>query len=193
MNVPLQCTKCRAVLPLAAYNASKPVPCPACGREHLALVFPAFLTRAEGVRADGVADDSEAGCFYHPGKKAMLACDSCGRFVCALCEVELSGRHLCPQCLDSGKKKGKLSSLETKRTLYDSIALGLTLYPMLVFYITFLTAPMALYYLFRYRNAPGSLVSQSRSTWYAALIIALAQIAGWCVLVIALKGAKHGH
>ena len=68
--------------------------------------------------------DGEASCFYHPAKKAVLPCESCGRFLCAVCDVEMNGQHLCPACLASGKKKGRLKQLENRRTLYDSLALG---------------------------------------------------------------------
>lgn len=196
MNVPLQCTKCRMVLPLAVYNSTEIIPCPACGAGHEATVFPAFLKHEEAVVAERVADDSDASCFYHPAKKAMLACESCGRFVCSLCEVELNGVHLCPQCLDSGKRKGKLTSLETKRTLYDSIALALATYPLLIFYFTFITAPATVYILFRYRKMPRSLVRRGRWRWILALVIAILEIAGWCLLIAVLTGTRrtiHGH
>ena len=195
MNVPLQCTKCRTALPLAAYNGSQPVVCSACGRISEALVFPAFVEQTSGVVAERVADDSEASCFYHPAKQAVLACESCGRFVCALCEVELNGQHLCPQCLDSGKRKGKLASLETKRTLYDNLALALAVYPLLFFYFTFITAPATLYLLFRYRKAPRSLVRPGGGQWWLALILALLQIAGWVFGIMALMSLRrtHGH
>ena len=185
-------------LPITAYNAQEPVPCSACGSPHEALVFPAFLGRARAAEAEQVADDTEASCFYHPAKKAAVTCENCGRFVCGLCEVELDGRHLCPQCLDSGKRKGKIASLETSRTLYDNIALALAAYPMLflfTIYFTFITAPVSMFILFRYRKLPRSLVRPGRWRWWLALVIALLQIGLWVFGIAALFSIrrKHGH
>ena len=185
-------------MPLAVYNAPVPVPCSACASPHETLVFPAFLERITAAVGEAVADETEASCFYHPAKKAVLTCENCGRFVCGLCEVELDGRHLCPQCLDSGKRKGKLASLETSRTLYDNIALALAAYPMLflfTIYFTFITAPASMFILFRYRKMPRSLVRPGRWRWWLALVVALLQIAAWIFGIAALVslGRKHGH
>ena len=42
-----------------------------------------------------------------------------------LTDVKVSSSR--PQCLETGKKKGKIKSIENERTLYDSIALGMAL------------------------------------------------------------------
>lgn len=197
MKVLLKCTKCFASLPLAVYNAEEPVPCPACASKTSATVFPAFLDRLETASAEAVSDDTEGSCFYHPAKRATVACESCGRFICALCEVELSGARLCPQCLDSGKRKGKLTNLEKSRTLYDNIALGLTILPMLFIataYFTIFCAPAALYICLRYRKAPRSLVRPGRWKWWLALILSTLQIVGWALIIIfAVSSSQTRH
>src|SRR5438874_13754528 len=88
--------------------------------------------------------EGEAGCFYHPQKRAIIPCAACGRFLCALCDVELNDEHLCPVCLETGRKKGKLTQLETKRTLYDSSALILSVLPIICLWpLSIVTAPAA--------------------------------------------------
>ena len=123
--------------------------------------------------------EGEASCFYHPNKKAVLPCEACGRFLCALCDVELNGQHLCPACLASGQKKGKLSNLDNRRVLYDSLALTLALLPLLVWPFTLITAPAALFIAIRYWRAPGSLVQRTKIRLILAMFFALAQMAGW--------------
>lgn len=188
MKVLLKCSKCLVSLPLAVYNAEEPVACPSCASKTNAVVFPAFLDRLETVSAEAVLDDTEGSCFYHPAKKAKVACESCGRFICALCEVEISGARLCPQCLDSGKRKGKLSSLEGSRTLYDNIALLLSLVGILLvtWVFTIVTAPAAFYICLRYRKAPRSLVRPGGWRWWTALVLSTLQILGWVAFLIYL-------
>jgi len=65
--------------------------------------------------------------------------------------------------------------------LYDSLALSLALVPMLIFYLTFITAPAALFIALRYWNAPRSIVHRSKIRLIFAIIIASLQIIGWGV------------
>lgn len=134
--------------------------------------------------------EGEAACFYHPQKKAVLPCDACGRFVCSLCDCELNGQHFCPACLESGKTKGKIKSLENRRTLYDSLALSLSLLPLLIFYFTIITAPMSLFIAIRYWNAPRSLVHRTKIRFIFAVLFSSLQIVGWAIGIYLLVNNK---
>ena len=131
--------------------------------------------------------EGEASCFYHPTKKAVLPCESCGRFLCAICDVELNGQHLCPGCLASGKKKGKLKQLENRRTLYDSLALAVAVYPMLLVWPSLVGAPIAIYIAIRHWKAPTSVIPRTRWRAVLAIIIALLQIGGWVAMFVAIS------
>jgi len=181
------CNKCEAVLPAESFNTAQLVPCPACKSKLLVNVFPAlYRTTAAGRTGDVLLVDSEASCFYHVTKKAIIACEGCGRFLCALCDLEFNDKHLCPQCLEAGKTKGKIKNLENHRTLYDSIALSLSILPMLIFYATFITAPIAIYMSIRYWNAPRSIITRTRWRFVAAIAFSGLQIMGWILVVVFL-------
>src|SRR5690242_2965864 len=137
------CPRCEAVLPAESFNLSSLVPCPSCKAGLLVNVFPALNRPPAAVRASEVLlIDGEASCFYHANKKAVVACEGCGRFLCALCDVELNDKHLCPQCLEAGRTKGKIKDLQNHRMLYDDLALTLSILPMLFVYPTIITAPI---------------------------------------------------
>jgi len=141
-----------------------------------------------------VAD--EATCFYHPQKKAVLPCEGCGRFLCALCDCELHGQHFCPACLEVGRKKRKIKSLENERTLYDSIALSLAVLPVAIvplIYFTFITAPASLFVALRYWNAPRSIVHRTRIRLVLAIIFASLQIVGWVVAIYFIANRRKSH
>lgn len=127
--------------------------------------------------------DDESSCFYHANKKAIIPCDACGRFLCALCHVDMEGKNLCPSCLEAGQKKNKIKNLQMHRTLYDSIALSLSILSMLVWFITFLTAPIVIFMVFRYWNSPGSIVPRTKIRFIAAFFVAGLQITGWVFLI----------
>src|SRR5882757_4158810 len=133
MNSRVQCPKCRSWLAEGSFNRPDVAPCPACGVPLQVEIFPAlFRTINPGASGEVIMVEGESSCFYHPQKKAVLPCDSCGRFLCALCDCELNGQHFCPACLEGGRKKKKIKSLENHRVLYDSAALALAVYPMLI-------------------------------------------------------------
>ncbi len=197
MGLPLlSCPKCKSALPETLFNRPELAPCPACARPLQVEIFPAFFRpAARGRQGEVLLVEGESSCFYHPQKKAVLPCQACGRFLCALCDCELRGQHFCPACLETGQKKGKIKNLQNERTLYDSIALSLAIVPMLIFYFTAITAPMALYVAIRYWNAPPSILRRSRIRYVVAIVIATLQIAGWGIGIYFLATAvakSHG-
>lgn len=191
MNTLIQCPQCQAWLLEGVFNQPELSPCPACGVPLQVEVFPALFRRINPDQGgEIIMIEGESSCFYHPQKKAVLPCQGCGRFLCGLCDCELNGQHFCPACLETGKTKGKIKSLENQRTLYDGIALSLAIYPLLIFYFTLITAPAALVVAIRYWNAPRSIVHRTKIRYVAAIILASMQIAGWVVLFITLA-SRH--
>ena len=182
-----QCIGCKTFLVGDVFNRADLIPCPNCGAPIQVELFPAFFRPlASGQVGEQIMFDSEAGCFFHPEKKAKVPCQGCGRFLCGLCDCELNGQHFCPGCLEAGRKKGKIQSLENQRTLYDSIALALAVLPVILIfgiYFTFITAPLALYMAIRHWNSPRSIVHRTRIRYVLAIVFAALQLIGWVVAV----------
>jgi uncharacterized paraquat-inducible protein A len=189
----LHCPRCRTPLHEFPFNRSQSRRCWACLIELEVEVFPAFF-RKTGPAQFGETSvvEGESTCFYHPSKKAQLPCQSCGRFLCALCDCEIAGEHLCPACIETGKTKGRMKNLENQRTRYDNIALSLAILPLLLFYFTFITAPIALYVGIRYWRSPRSLVQSSRIRFVVAIAFAVVQIGLWVLGVYALVTGFNG-
>jgi hypothetical protein len=142
-----------------------------------------FRRHGTGTLGESLVNGSEAACYYHSGKKAATVCDSCGRFLCQLCDVAFNRRHLCPICLETGKKKGRLKNLENHRTLYDSMALYLAVAPILLVWVTIITAPAAIFVAIRYWRAPGSIIPRTKVRRILALLIAGMQIGTWTTVL----------
>jgi hypothetical protein len=185
MNAPIQCPKCQAWLLEGVFNQTEANPCPACGIPLRVEVFPAmFRKSAPGQKSETILVEGESSCFYHPQKKAVVPCDSCGKFLCALCDCELLGQHFCPNCLETGKTKGRIKTLDNERTLYDNIAVSLAVLPLLIFYFTLITAPMSLFVAIRYWKAPRSILHRTKIRFVIAMILATLQIAGWGIFFV---------
>ena len=189
--IAIACPKCSAPLPQELWNGMALRPCPACETPVLVQVFPA-LSRpiAQGRPAEIILIDGEASCFYHPGKRAVVPCAGCGRFLCAVCDVELNDRHLCPGCLETARKSRSLVELDRQRTLYDGAALVLALVPVLLCWpASILTAPAAICVAILSFFRPGSLVERTRFRAYLAIALALMQLTVW---TLALTGVFDG-
>lgn len=182
----VSCPKCRTPLPEFLFNQGEPAPCPACDARVQVEVFPALFKQiAEGKAGETILVEGEASCFYHPQKRASLPCAACGRFLCALCDVELNGEHLCPTCLETGRKKGKLAQLETKRVLYDSTALLLAVFPLVIFcawWASLVTAPAAIILAVYSWYQPPSILPRTRLRSWLAILFGLIQITAWILL-----------
>lgn len=174
----IACPACRAPLPAAAVGTADFVACPICPAELRVQLFPAAFKVAE-VERGAAAAAAEATCFFHAEKRAAVPCDACGRYLCALCDLEVGGRHLCPACAASRASDPGADRHVRERVLWDSAALALAGYPMLIFYFTLITAPSVVYLVIRHWRSPTSLVPRTRARFVIALLIASAQIAGW--------------
>lgn len=182
-----KCDECGGANSAELINLSAFVTCRFCQKEIQKTVFPAFFRSLEiGLSSEQILTDSEAGCFFHSEKKASVACDGCGRFLCALCDIAVGEDHLCSPCIESGRNKGKIKTMENKRTRHDKVALSLAVLPLLLWPFTVITAPAALYTSIRYRKSPPSLVSPSRWRFSVAGILAVLQMIAWLVLFVYL-------
>lgn len=180
----ISCTKCNSPLPGQVINTYSAVPCPSCAGLLRADVYPALYREfPTGRSGDALQMDKEAGCFYHPRKKAVVPCSACGRFICSLCDVALNGQHLCPSCFEKGKTKRKIINLENQRTCYDTIALLVATVSMLMYWFTIFTAPFAIYLTVRHWNSPSSIIPRTKIRFVLAFIIASLQIAVWIFVV----------
>ena len=179
----LNCTRCDSPISSQVINSNSLSACRSCKSLLRVDVFPAFYRSLEkGRSGESLQIDKEAGCFYHPQKKAAVPCSACGRFLCALCDVPLNGRHLCPACLEKGKTNGKIKNLETHRTCYDTIALLVAMLPILIFFFpwfSIFTAPLAIYLTVKHWKTPTSIIPRTKIRFILAFALASLQIAGW--------------
>jgi hypothetical protein len=179
----IRCTNCSAILPEENINSRSFIPCSICSSLIRADVFPAaYKSFQEGSAGELLLLDDESSCFYHPNKQAVSTCSYCGRFLCSLCDIDFNDNHMCISCIESGKKKGKIVKLEDKRIRYDNVSFGLAVLPIFVWPLTLITAPVAVFCVFRFWNKPSGIIRKSRFRMILALIVALMQIAGWSIL-----------
>ena len=184
----IACGKCRSSLGARVFNTYRPIFCPHCGVPMRADAFPALVKESKEFNPeDSLVFGEEAGCFYHPQRKARVHCSSCGRYLCSLCNIEFDGGHICPACLEKGRKERKIKNLENRRVMYDQVALSLAVLPLFFFYITIITAPLVIYMVIRYWKAPSSLLGQrTKVRFIIAFLLAGLELVGWTFLIIEL-------
>ena len=186
----VECPKCSAPLPEEWFTGRATGTCVNCNSHYEVRGFPAIAGVAQSLTASQLAlAEGEASCFQHASKKAVAACNQCGRFLCALCEMDANGAVWCPTCLVSGISKHNVAVLENHRTLYDSIALGMAALPLLIFYIAFLTGPVAVFLAIRYWRRPSSLVPRNKWRLVVALVLGILETIGLFAFIILIVWA----
>lgn len=162
--------------------------CPYCQKWLQIQVWPIVRqnTNAESALSD------QATCFFHPDKAFQACCQQCGRFVCALCDLQLGAEHVCPTCFERGRAASgaQVGNAEWRYrdVLYDSIALTVG-WVWILFWPLFIAAlPAVIFLHVKYRKAPRSYLIP-RSGWrfwvaYAGfvwlpLLFAIPIVAGW--------------
>jgi hypothetical protein len=149
-------------------------------------LFPALFRPAAKIDSQSLLTaEGEATCFEHANKRAIAVCNQCGRFLCALCEVEVAGQIWCPSCLIPANAAGPIQALEKRRTLYDSIALALATLPaLLLFYPSIFTAPVIVYLAIRYWKKPSSIIPRSKWRFVTALLVAIMELGIVAFLIV---------
>ena len=188
----INCPNCEASIPENQINTGQLHPCPGCRSLLRADAYSALLRDAtKDISGEDLQDNHQAECFFHPGKKAVAPCESCGRMLCSLCQVELNGQNICLNCLQIGKKKQKISTLQNGRVLYDSIALILVIWPLTLillpfYHFTFITAPLSVYFSIKHFRTPSYVLPKKWAKAIIALVLAIGIITAWTVLFISL-------
>jgi hypothetical protein len=181
----IACPRCAAALPAESLNPPTLQPCPVCQTAIQVEVFPAMFRRiGAGQLSQGVLEEAEAACFFHEQKRAVVPCDVCGRFLCALCDCEFNGQHYCPGCLETGRDKVTIKVLATKRVRYDKLTFAVAVLPLILLPVTIVTAPIAAMLFFWHRKSARGITQTSQGWMIAGGVIAFLEIAGWILFFI---------
>jgi hypothetical protein len=142
--------------------------------------------------AAGPLMENGATCFFHPQHAAQVPCDNCGRFLCALCDLPLGGRHLCPTCIENTSRQSSENPWIAHRFLWGRAALLIALIPALAYpftFLTFLTAPVTLVLALLWWNKPAGLTGNGgRLSLVLAVLFAGLQILAWIGAVFVFVG-----
>lgn len=157
------CPSCRGdVAPVVTQKGWQA--CPYCEKRLQILSWPIVRSSANAA----IAMPDQATCFFHPDKAFQACCQRCGRFVCALCDLQLGAEHVCPTCFERGRAdttpNGGKAEWRHRDVLYDSIALTLGWGWILVWPVFVVALPAVIILHAKYRKAPRSYLIP-RSGW----------------------------
>jgi len=179
------CRKCYAVLPERKMLREGECHCLNCDRLHHLEIFPAILKEAEqGKEAEKKIMDEDANCFFHEDKVASILCEQCGVYMCSLCDLEIDGRHICPQCFK--KQKDNINTLTKRANLYDEILLSLSILTFFLWFLTFVTAPAIFVASIICWDKVKTPYRRGKWRFAVAMGIAVIQIMVWSGILIAL-------
>jgi hypothetical protein len=157
--------------------------CPYCQKRLQVHIWP--VVRQNNNAATALSD--QATCFFHPDKAFQACCQRCGRFVCALCDLQLGVEHVCPTCFESGRADSGAEAAKAewryRDVLYDSIAVTVGWGWILFWPVIVAAIPTVIVLHVKYRKAPRAYLIP-RSGWrfwaaYAGLV--------WAPLLFAIS------
>ena len=190
----VRCAACQWLLEISAWNDPQGTYCRGCGQISRVTVFPAINRVNQAPELEAVQEDNEASCFYHPNTRAVLPCDECGRFLCHTCDCPLDGRHLCPNCLHVGASTKKILEFDNHRVMHDSIALSIATVPFFVWpftVLTFITAPVAVYYGLRHWKSPLGILPRSKVRFVLAILFGVVLSLAWGAFAFSLLSLQR--
>jgi len=169
-------------LPKEELAAGPEAVCVLCGAANRVRLFPAAFARPADARPEAAAE-GEAACYDHAGKRAVAACQQCGRFVCQLCAVRFGAETWCPSCVAAGSGRARAASQVASLTLFDSIALTIPFAALLFWPLTALTAPCTIALTAMTWKKPLSPVRRWRWRFLAGIGVSLVQLGFWVWLI----------
>jgi hypothetical protein len=164
------CPNCGgAVTPMEA--PSRWQRCPYCDKQ---LRIRAWLVAQQKTNAASAMPE-QATCFFHPEKAFEACCQRCGRFVCALCDLQLGAEHVCPTCFERGRTDtglhGGTAEWRHRDVLYDSIAVTLGWGWILIWPLIIAALPATIVLHVKFRRAPRAyLIPRSGWRFWAAYV-----------------------
>ncbi|HSJ02238.1 MAG TPA: hypothetical protein VK956_07270 [Verrucomicrobium sp.] len=210
----IRCTSCSYAIPPEAFRGRESAPCPLCGKVMQAFVLPAIAGSGR-VNAPPSLPETPPGpgdtvCFYNPERRAATSCSHCGVFISEAWAAQWGKETVCFKCLEDLRGRRQDARFQSRRVLWDNIALGTACLPVLVsvpflllgplgiafislcVMLSLITAPTALGLAFFAWNKPRSLVPRGRGRVVWAIILSLLQCAGWAALAVAIMTEKIG-
>ena len=116
--------------------------------------------------------------------------------MCALCEIDLGARRICPTCLGSGLESEKLPELINSRVDWAHLALLTGALPLIAFFLWpffILSGPTAIFLTIFGWNKAGSLVrGKRRPIAVLGAVLGLAQLAVFCGFVYFIWIGQNG-
>ena len=183
----VMCPSCRKRLPWSLFNMYEPVACPNCAEEIWAFAFPSlFEDRAKESARHPLSADEEASCYNHAQNRASTICDGCGRFLCDLCVISFGSDKVCSSCLEIQRREKKDASKVNSRRLHDELALAMTAYALLLWFLwplLLIVPPIALYIIFKHWKTPP-VRPRTRVRFVIAGLLAVLELTAFAAIIL---------
>jgi len=162
-----------------------------CGDAHHIWIHPAITRRKEVLSTDALIEEGQSACYFHPNNPATSICSISGRMICELCTTEWEGEKVSFEALQTTIKNGAQKGQHAGRIKWDDVALALAVSPLILWFITIVTAPLALgICLWFWRKGTTSPVRKSRWRYVVAGLLSAVQIGFWFWLLLLGMGGN---
>jgi uncharacterized paraquat-inducible protein A len=120
--------------------------CPTCFGSFEGTRFQPSDRQAAVQRLGESGPGTETACAAHSDNVAVVNCQRCGVFMCALCRIDADEMALCPACFDRLSAEGALASTRTTFRDYSRQASNTAIAGLLLWVFGLIIGPVAIYY-----------------------------------------------
>ena len=178
-NTILRCSACGHAMALPNEVGAADLSCGHCSAITRFWLFPALFRPRKSAEAQLIVDEGHSSCMNHPDKKATTVCDGCGKYLCALCDIDWAGEHLCSTCIEH-RRDGANNELKTEYIHYDRIVFAMAVVSMFLYFFGVIVAPIALYIGWRYWKETWRPVPYRKWGMIFSIILSFIVMAIWC-------------
>jgi len=167
------CQGCKKPLPIDAEQNGQVRGCPSCSRGFRIDLFPALIKKEEpSNRPRSTTHEAQSTCFYHENYQAKVACESCGRFLCDLCDVPFLGGHHCVRCIENMQEE-KAPTLVNSEFRWLNMAAMVFLISIPFWFMSLLTFPLALIMIIKHFRRKNPVLPTSKHEIVTAILAGL--------------------
>ncbi len=186
-----ECVKCKKEYQISDMgdNSIDTIICHGCGKKNKVVIYDTILKELnQGEKICTVTEDDDANCYKHQKNLAVKSCEHCGAYICSLCDIEVNGKHICPDCFNNQQNS---PSNGKSNFMHAQLAFILSIVQVFIWYlIPIFSIGIIIYSIIFWRKDKNPYSNSSKIFFVLAILISL--IALITITVIFIKIISNG-
>ncbi len=186
-----ECAKCKKEYQIGDIGDASidTIKCHGCGKKNKIVIYDAILKELnQGEKICTITEEDDANCYKHQKNLAVKACDHCGAYICSLCDIEIHGEHICPDCFNNQQKS---QSNSKSNFMHAQLAFILSIAQVFIWYlIPIFSIGIIIYSIIFWKKDKNPYGKSSKIFFILAILISLIALIGFSILLIEIISSR---